>query len=465
MSDRRRLGVNLKRLVEDISKAYPNLARGLIRECIQNGIDADATEIQIAFDLEERVFRCHDNGTGMDEEQFEKFFIIAESSKDPTRNIGQYGWGKIPFVKAGEYAVIETRSDDHHDAMRWQDLEYWPVEQRNLDDNGTLITIHGIPDHIASELATDKVVDAVRDRWSSALSRKTIRVIVDDVVVEPQSYEYDYKNRINHKIEPHGKVKGFMYFAKDDLPDKDCGVAVNVFGQTVTRTLFGISHPRRYKVFGDVDADILAESKTSDHSGFRHTPEWVAFQSQMRRILLKWLRKIDRMEWRQLARRDRRRLRHLVRDLDSILIDLPELSPIPSFVPEDEALLLDEQGSSAKTAKKKKKRKGKPKWSRRRTRSGSEVPVRKGRFGIGVTFESSEGGPESWISGNTIVINNRHPAYMRAKESRQLYYHELKCCANELIKLNSPHASEESLRRVFDLQEKFFRRWAEVQGR
>jgi len=464
MSERRRLGVNLRRLVEDITRAYPNLARGLIRECIQNGVDAGATEIQIDFDWEQRIFQYHDDGGGMDAEEFDRFFIIAESSKDPRRHIGQFGWGKIPFVKAGRYAIIETRSDTYHGAMHWQDLEYWPVEDRHLDKNGTSITIHDVADDIAIDLATDKVIEAVRERWSSALAKNTVRVIVDGTLVEPQTYEYLHRRRIGRTFPPYGKAKGVLYFAKDDLTDNECGVAVNVFGQTVTRSLFGISHPRRYRVFGYVDADFLAESKTSDHSRFRKTSEWLTFQRNMRRILLGWLRRIDREEWRQLASRDMRRLRGLVRDLDSILVELPELTTVLEYVPEEEALRLHPRPGK-KERKERTEVKQTKKWTRRKARTGTWAPVRTSRFGISVTFDGTEDGPESWLSGNTIVINHQHPAYMRAKEARQLYYHELKCCANELIKLNSPVAGEENLLKVFELQEKFFLTWAEVAAR
>ncbi|MFQ5951448.1 MAG: hypothetical protein ACE5KH_05130, partial [Candidatus Geothermarchaeales archaeon] len=138
-----------------------------------------------------------------------------------------------------------------------------------------------------------------------------------------------------------------------------------------------------------------------------------------------------------------------------------ELAPALAYVPEEEALR-QQLISRKREGKERKRGEPKRKWSRRRARTGAWVPMRTGRYGISVTFDGTKDGPESWLSGTTIVINHQHPAYVRAKEARQVYYHELKCCANELIKLNSPDAIDESLRRVFELQEKFFLKWAEI---
>lgn len=453
---KRTLGVNLESLVDDIARQYSHLAHGLLRESIQNAIDAQASKIWIEYDEEENRFRARDNGRGMDREEFQDFFIIAESRKDPSRHIGQYGWGKIPYIKAGEYAVIETKHGDHLAAMRWQDLEYWPVETRELDHDGTLVEIRHVYDHVAEDLNPAEMRREIRRTWSSALQKGMITIFVNGAKVRPRRRESLYKRDIDLDLAGKRHLQGGLFYAKEDLSEGEAGVAVNVLGQTVKRTYFGISHPRRHRVFGHVDADFLSTSKTSDHSDFVQDKDWLDVKRAVRKVLLDWLREIEKDQMIKLARRDSRRLRKLLRDLDVILNELPEMKPATlRFDPEE----LRQKPKKKGTKKTGKKRHREYKIEQKKPTS---KPVGRSRFGVGVTFDSVEDGPESWVSGETIVINKAHPAYKRARASRMLYYHELKCCANELIKLNPPKVTDDILEKAFEMQEHFFTKWAGI---
>jgi hypothetical protein len=69
---------------------YPD-PKDALREYIQNGVDASATEMSVKIRQETIV--VEDNGTGMDHEVLRKAVRVGISDKNPTRNVGFMGIG------------------------------------------------------------------------------------------------------------------------------------------------------------------------------------------------------------------------------------------------------------------------------------------------------------------------------------------------------------------------------------
>ena len=58
--------VNLKHLLEDLRDAYASpLEEVIVTELIANALDSGATQIRLEASPAERLFRCIDNGEGM----------------------------------------------------------------------------------------------------------------------------------------------------------------------------------------------------------------------------------------------------------------------------------------------------------------------------------------------------------------------------------------------------------------
>jgi len=84
------------------------------------------------------------------------------------------------------------------------------------------------------------------------------------------------------------------------------------------------------------------------------------------------------------------------------------------------------------------------------------------RGGIRITGgERPDLDKEAWFDGETVTINQSHPAYKKAKAMRSLNYHVVKAVVLSLIEFNLEREEEASYQRVFELQQKFFKLWGE----
>ena len=68
---------------------------------------------------------------------------------------------------------------------------------------------------------------------------------------------------------------------------------------------------------------------------------------------------------------------------------------------------------------------------------------------------------EAWFDGETIFLNEAHPAYERAKRERVYNYHLLKSAVLSLIEYKLQKEPEPSYQEAFDLSQRFFRLWGE----
>jgi hypothetical protein len=88
----------------------------VLREFINNSYDADATQVDISYNLNEQYFKIEDNGIGMGPSQFvESFLMIASTKKKPGIKtklersiIGQFGVGFLSAAKFCNKLIIES---------------------------------------------------------------------------------------------------------------------------------------------------------------------------------------------------------------------------------------------------------------------------------------------------------------------------------------------------------------------
>jgi DNA topoisomerase VI subunit B len=133
----------------------------LVREAISNSLDADATEIDIRFDVEQidgdgvLVIRITDNGCGMSKEVLERDFwgLGYSTSRGNPEKIGEKGHGTKIFLRS-EKIVVKTQTQD----ATWESVCETPMKKlyrgeihaprvRRIenfrDQTGTEIVIYG----------------------------------------------------------------------------------------------------------------------------------------------------------------------------------------------------------------------------------------------------------------------------------------------------------------------------------
>lgn len=135
----------------------------LVREAISNSFDAKASEITIAFEVEQnrgkRVLKIQicDNGLGMDRNELQSFFDLGNSTsrekkKEDTAIIGEKGHGTKVYLNSSKIEVTTVKNGEKLIAVmdapmdRLYDREVPTVvvtSQVSSESSGTAITIWG----------------------------------------------------------------------------------------------------------------------------------------------------------------------------------------------------------------------------------------------------------------------------------------------------------------------------------
>jgi hypothetical protein len=153
--------MELKELSVNNVSLYREIARNLVnpmevlREAISNSHDAKSDEIQIDIyrnESDEFCIKISDDGDGMNEKDFERFFNLGDSLKQ-NNNIGQKGLGTKTYFRSGNL-VVESQSkldgtrfrailDNPWDKLNQNDLPKYKFEELETiaGNPGTQITI------------------------------------------------------------------------------------------------------------------------------------------------------------------------------------------------------------------------------------------------------------------------------------------------------------------------------------
>src|SRR5262245_50295573 len=150
----------------------------LIRELVNNAYDADATEVKVTVSLDS--VSVEDNGTGMDLEGLQQYFVIGSQEKllrpkSPLfkrDRIGQFGIGKFATLSACQRFTVFTQKENFaarvvFDKDEWsQELGEWrlPMEIISSDPqrtNGTTVTLQGLTKQFLPEDVERKIVEGV----------------------------------------------------------------------------------------------------------------------------------------------------------------------------------------------------------------------------------------------------------------------------------------------------------------
>lgn len=107
-----RFSVDVAGLLEALTQQFPDPLL-CVRELIQNAADAGARriEVDVAYDRARSLvgLSVRDDGRGMGLSELDGYLTIGFSAKDPTRDRGRFGIGKLsPYALGIERMVVET---------------------------------------------------------------------------------------------------------------------------------------------------------------------------------------------------------------------------------------------------------------------------------------------------------------------------------------------------------------------
>ena len=133
------LHVDLENLIGSLLRQYRN-KRVLIRECIQNSVDAGATQVEVT--VNERGIRVEDNGVGMNLEEIRKFWnTLGRTSKRLGKSIGEFGLGRLTLLLVSDTMHMETRKDGHAFHATTDRQGHVNIKESNREQRGTTVWV------------------------------------------------------------------------------------------------------------------------------------------------------------------------------------------------------------------------------------------------------------------------------------------------------------------------------------
>ncbi len=423
----------------------------LLRELVNNAYDADATEVYV--DISSECISIRDNGTGMDLDGLQQYFLIGSDfkihrSKSPRYGrvrIGQFGIGKFASLTAASCFEVITQSKGFaarvvFDKDNWESTEdKWnlPLEVLEPDlerGDGTTVILSRLNKTFDVEDVERKLIESV------PLKAPEFAVFLNGRRLVPRSH-------IGQRIpilegSKFGIVSGEIVIVPSSMASqKDLGIEVKTKQVTVKRDLFGMETWGKVvaRIKGEINADFLPV--TSDRSNFvTDSDEYQEFLKVMEKIIIEIKRLLGKEADRQHDRRAGRAVKDALQKVRKALARNPELSPFgPIPIGEEKGMgggaVLGEKGKEVNREEEVKpegelpKLRQKPQKKKRRNPLVKKVTpsaiVRKMLFGdsqVAVCLDFfGENGPECFSEGNVVYINRDHSLFKRESKKIATY--------------------------------------------
>ncbi|MGB8951953.1 MAG: ATP-binding protein [Candidatus Aminicenantales bacterium] len=438
-----------KRHIVSIGERLYTESVELLRELINNGYDADATEIHVEIAADKIVVR--DNGLGMDLEGLKQYFVIGSdekivhslSSKFRRERIGQFGIGKFASLAAASRFEVMTQHGDFaarvvFDKKDWEkskDRWHLPLDILVPDPargDGTTVILSEISKPFDLEDAEEKIREGV------PLRSPDFAVFLNNRRIFPRSYE-------GQKIPvlegcAFGPVSGEIVLVPSSMASvKDLGIDVKVKGATVKKELFGMETWGKAvaRIKGEINANFMPI--TSDRSNFvTDSAEYQEFLKVMEKVIGIIKRKLGKEADQREDRRAGRAVREALQRVHKALALNPEFSPFGP-IPYGEGGGI---GGSAVAGDKKKKIEVEVKPPAEELKSGEKPKAKKkrhplvkkvtpnaivrrmrmGEHSVSVCLDFfGEAGPECFSEGNVVYVNRDHPLFKRESRKSATY--------------------------------------------
>lgn len=461
-----------------------------IRELVNNGYDADATEVRVLLGGDS--ITVEDDGSGMNEKGLEQFFTVGSEEKrvrsvSPRfgrKRIGQFGIGKFSALSLADkfivrsvkgkrkYSVIFDRGD-------WQSSDSWelPIKKEDaspLDREGTMVILEKLKKKIGLA-ETEKYL-----RQSVPLRVKKFNVFLNNKKITAKTVTGKITT-INIKT-MYGTIEGEIIIALNAADVDEPGVECRVKQVMIKRDLFGLDrkyHQGIARVAGSVNADFLP--LISARSDFiADAPEYKLFYQLMRAELDKVLGEMKKQKETKNIQKITKELQQIMKQVKDALMLNPDFAPRGRAVArlkkegrkkmvaagaEISAPKPDEEKTRVEKNKEKQndeieKGKNKDKKIEEPPRIEAKPLVMKriklNRMGIACSIVSlGEDGPEAASQGNAVYINQDHQLYQELyKKHDTLMLHLLRLITQEIVLMKKLKITA---REAFDWQNKLLK--------
>lgn len=500
--------VDLQHLLEDLRDAYPGaLEETILTEAVANSLDSGATCLRLTADPASSMLTIMDDGSGMRRRDLVRYHDLAASTKTRGHGIGFAGVGIKLGLLVCEEVVTETRRGKEHVASRWHLAGRHKAPWKWIPPVG-LVAEHGTAVQLKLHNALSPLLD---EGYLEGTLRRQYQPLLESEFDEvlSQHYPKGFRFEVNGRVLARGHAQGTEvsrlavclarkrrptavgYLARSDapFPEDQRGMAISTFGKVIKRgwDWLGITPAAPDCMAGMIEAPALAEALTLNKGDFVRVGARGA-------LYLGYRKAIQEAVSQQLAhwgdvreageKTNRRAVRPMERDLETVLVDLAEEFPLLASLVERRAggqkrlpightesaedattLLAMSVMTGAETSEDTLSPPEATQEADRIDAPGEESPgqpppepdvspgvavvpgtrgrSRPGRYGLSLRFESYEGDPDlGRLVESTVVINDAHPAYRRAVASRSEGYHIALAVALALARLAVPPAEE-----------------------
>jgi hypothetical protein len=471
--------VDLQHLLEDLRDAYSGpIEESIVTEVVANALDAGAATIHIAIDPAASTFAIVDDGRGMKRRELARYHDIAATTKRRGEGIGFAGVGIKLGLLVSREVLTETRRGRTHVASSWALTSRsrapwkWVPPCGLVTERGTAIRLT-VANPLSPLLDAGFVEEMVRRHFEPLLdptfqpilSRhypRGVAIAVDGRPLRPvgpppaETVPLAIRTARRRKPSAVGHVSRFQ----TPLPADRAGVAVSTFGKVIKRgwDWLGLSPSTPDSITGLVEAPDLAACLTLNKNDFlRAGPRgatYLAYRKALQEALSRQL-----AEWGDVRAEGLPppRPARLDRDLERVLEDLSEhfpllhslverrsggqkRLPVPDGRGEESPGLVLSTTPGLGGEKENPETPGEtappPQPGARDATPPEAWPApdgalpapgtkrRRAQYGLSLQFESRPDDHElGRLVDDTIWVNDRHPAFLRAQTSRSLGYH------------------------------------------
>lgn len=473
--------VNFRHLLDDLVDLYPfSVEEAVLTELVANALDAGAQTVHVETDPGRATFWVRDDGRGMSREEFFAYHDFAVSFKRKGRGIGFAGLGAKLGVKVSHEVVTETRSAEFWGASRWffdGDRLLWEeVDRRTVHTHGTAVELR-LRDSGSRLLDPAEVRRMLARHYMPLLDPYFLDVYREAGVYphgvafwvngEPVSASLPAARRRHEFFVYVGKRRrpaGVGYFLQTEqpLPEDLQGVGLCTYGKVILREWFRKFPVDPERVTGLVEVPELVTALTTNkcdfHRGGTEGQRYYRFYREIQSEFGSWLESVGALSRPPQASREAGRLERVLRD---ILAGVPELEQL--------AGLLGRRGSEGRAADHSEDVRTAPADRRPEEPTDGEQPAsrperpaapRRHRLS-GLRVAWVRGGTDrlmGWVDGDTVLVNEDHPAFAKAREAGLKEYHDLLSVAVALLEHRGTEPADDTL----DLLSRFFSAWGRL---
>jgi len=438
----------------------------LVVEAVANALDAGASSISFTVDMKAHSVAVLDNGSGMTEDDFDRYHDLAESSKVKGTGIGFAGLGAKLAHLLSSRIQTDTASDSYSAGSDWywqkDDLRF-KTRRSKIKQNGTRVE-YFLDNHKSDLLDPKWLEDTLLEHfaplfeaelslfyvWNSTYPNGVVFHINDhELITRPLISEVDstaYRDVLPRRgKKPIGKA--IFVLSSTPLDEQLQGIALTTHGKVILRLGFGLTPADSERITGWAEIPDLVGCLTLNKQDFithgQIGHRFRRLRDQVKLVYSEWLRDIGKNV-------DAQEVRNAPRRLESELAELTKLVPEIDFLfgsrakkeipvrsqsggmvaDESQGYLLTEGGTAAGS-----KNgdiavdTGPNEGVALKISDTGSIPVRKRR-------RTTRRGPQvrlvdepdrsdiSWIDAEAVLINTAHPAYTKAQREGQVRYHQ-----------------------------------------